>query len=33
MSDRPFQLRAVFDYSGDDNNIDQISAQIFSDSN
>ncbi len=33
MSDHTFQLRAVFDYSGDDNNNDQISAQIFSDNN
>jgi len=31
MSDHPFQLRASFDYSGDDNNIDQISAQACSD--
>ena len=30
MSDHPFQLQAVFDYSGDDNNVDQINAQIFS---
>lgn len=31
MSDHPFQLRASFDYSGDNNNIDQINAQIWSD--
>ena len=31
MSDHPFQLRASFDYSGDNNNIDHISAQVWSD--
>lgn len=31
MSNHPFQLRASFDYSGDDNNIDLINAQIWSD--
>ena len=31
MSDHPFQLRASFDYSGGNNNIDQISAQVWSD--
>lgn len=31
MSDHPFQLRAVFDYSGDNNNIDQIGVELFTD--
>ena len=31
MSGHPFQLHASFDYSGDNNNIDQISAQVWSD--
>lgn len=32
MSHHPFQLRTLFDYSGDNNNIDQINAQVWSDS-
>ena len=31
MSDHPFLLRASFDYSGDNNNLDRISAQVWSD--
>ena len=31
MSDHSFQLRASFDYSGDNNSIDQVNAQVWSD--